>query len=44
MGLIQIGHHEKDGALDVITAPLEHVVNWARKGSVWPMTFGLAKP
>ncbi|MEC4673064.1 MAG: NADH-quinone oxidoreductase subunit B family protein [Nitrospirota bacterium] len=43
MGLIQIGRkHEKDGDLGVMTLSLEKVVNWARKGSLWPMTFGLA--
>ncbi len=42
MGLLQIGRHEKDGELDVITTTVEKVVNWARKGSLWPMTFGLA--
>jgi NADH-quinone oxidoreductase subunit B len=42
MGLIQIGRHEKDGAPDVITTTVEKAVNWARKGSLWPMTFGLA--
>ena len=26
----------------VVTASLEKVVNWARKNSVWPATFGLA--
>jgi len=26
----------------VILAPLSAVVNWMRKGSIWPMTFGLA--
>ena len=26
----------------VVTAQLEKVVNWARKNSVWPATFGLA--
>ena len=42
MGLIQIGRHEKDGQSDVIVTTLERAVNWARKGSLWPMTFGLA--
>jgi NADH-quinone oxidoreductase subunit B len=26
----------------IVTASLEKVVNWARKNSVWPATFGLA--
>ena len=42
MGLIQIGRHEKDGQTDVILTTVEKAVNWARKGSLWPMTFGLA--
>lgn len=42
MGLIQIGRHEKDGATDIITTTIETAVNWARKSSLWPMTFGLA--
>src|ERR687888_2798720 len=42
MGLIQLGRHEKDGQVDVITTTVEKAVNWARKGSLWPMTFGLA--
>src|SRR5213596_1334105 len=42
MGLVQIGRHEKDGQVDVITMTVEKAVNWARKGSLWPMTFGLA--
>ncbi|MCA9479513.1 MAG: NADH-quinone oxidoreductase subunit B, partial [Nitrospira sp.] len=41
MGLIQIGK-PKDGDLGVMTLTLEKAVNWARKGSLWPMTFGLA--
>lgn len=43
MGLIQIGkRHERDGDLGIMTLSLEKAVNWARKGSLWPMTFGLA--
>src|SRR5688572_948450 len=42
MGLIEIGRHEKDGTSDVVTTTVEKAVNWARKGSLWPMTFGLA--
>ncbi len=29
----------KDG---FVTTSLDKVVNWARTGSLWPMTFGLA--
>jgi NADH-quinone oxidoreductase subunit B len=42
MGLIQIGKPQKDGDLGLMTLSLEKAVNWARKGSLWPMTFGLA--
>jgi len=42
MGLVQIGPPVKDGDLGIITLSLEKVANWARKGSLWPMTFGLA--
>lgn len=31
----------KDGAEFVVTK-VDELVNWARKGSMWPMTFGLA--
>ena len=27
---------------DVVTVKLDAVVNWARKSSLWPATFGLA--
>jgi len=26
----------------LITTTVDHVINWARKNSIWPMTFGLA--
>ena len=42
MGLVQIGKPDKDGDLGIVTLSLEKAVNWARKGSLWPMTFGLA--
>ena len=42
MGLVQIGPPTKDGDLGIMTLSLEKAVNWARKGSLWPMTFGLA--
>ncbi len=42
MGLVQIGPPAKDGDLGIMTLSLEKAVNWARKGSLWPMTFGLA--
>jgi NADH-quinone oxidoreductase subunit B len=32
----------KTGSLGVITTTLEQAVNWGRKYSMWPMTFGLA--
>ena len=28
--------------LEYVVTGLDHVVNWARAGSLWPMTFGLA--
>jgi NADH-quinone oxidoreductase subunit B len=34
--------HEKDGDVGILTLTVEQAVNWARKGSLWPLTFGLA--
>jgi len=42
LNLIQVGGHQKDGDSGIILTTLEKAVNWARKGSLWPMTFGLA--
>ena len=27
---------------EYVVSKLDQIVNWARKGSLWPMTFGLA--
>ncbi len=32
----------KSGEAGIVTARLDQLVNWARTGSMWPMTFGLA--
>src|SRR4026207_2333981 len=42
MGSTQSGRQNKDGTPDVIITTIEKAVNWGRKGSLWPMTFGLA--
>jgi NADH dehydrogenase (ubiquinone) Fe-S protein 7 len=28
--------------LEYVLSTVDRVVNWAREGSIWPMTFGLA--
>ena len=42
MGLINITGSGKSGDVGFVTTSLEKAINWARKGSLWPMTFGLA--
>ena len=34
--------HESSGFEGLIFAKLDQAVNWARKSSIWPMSFGLA--
>jgi NADH-quinone oxidoreductase subunit B len=33
---------KKDGSLGILLTTVEQAVNWGRKYSMWPMTFGLA--
>ena len=37
-----MGVEEKIHEPGIITTSVDHLVNWARTGSMWPMTFGLA--
>jgi NADH:ubiquinone oxidoreductase subunit B-like Fe-S oxidoreductase len=30
------------GKVEYVVSKVDELVNWARKGSLWPMTFGLA--
>jgi len=32
----------KGNALDYVVSGVDTIINWARMGSLWPMTFGLA--
>jgi NADH dehydrogenase (ubiquinone) Fe-S protein 7 len=32
----------KAPAAEYVISKVDSLVNWARKGSIWPMTFGLA--
>lgn len=34
--------NEPQNKLEYVTTTLDKLVNWARTGSIWPMTFGLA--
>ena len=33
---------KSEGFEGIITASLDNAINWARKSSIWPMSFGLA--
>ncbi|MGH7477084.1 MAG: NADH-quinone oxidoreductase subunit B [Longimicrobiales bacterium] len=37
-----MAQHEKDGSPSFLTSRLDYLVNWARRGSLWPMPFGTA--
>ncbi len=37
-----IGKVAKPNNLEFVVSKVDTVVNWARAGSLWPMTFGLA--
>ena len=32
----------KNGKIGIVTAKFNELITWARTGSLWPMTFGLA--
>jgi NADH dehydrogenase (ubiquinone) Fe-S protein 7 len=34
--------NRKSHILEYVLSTVDRVVNWAREGSIWPMTFGLA--
>jgi NADH-quinone oxidoreductase subunit B len=37
-----VGLEEREFERNIVTTTLDSVFNWARKSSLWPMTFGLA--
>jgi len=39
---LQRSSEPKKGVMDYVLTSADAVVNWARQGSIWPMTFGLA--
>lgn len=38
----QMGAEEKIHESGIVTTSVDNLINWARTGSMWPMTFGLA--
>jgi NADH dehydrogenase (ubiquinone) Fe-S protein 7 len=41
-GSNQLSLEQPRNGAEYVTTTLDKVVNWARQGSMWPMTFGLA--
>ena len=42
MGLTEEGTAHEFAQRGFVTTQVDNLVNWARTGSLWPMTFGLA--
>ena len=42
MGLTQDADAQGFAQRGFVTTQVDNLVNWARTGSLWPMTFGLA--
>lgn len=41
-GSNQLSLEEPKNGVEYVTTTADKIVNWARQGSLWPMTFGLA--
>ncbi len=41
-GSLKMGLLERQFEENILTTTVDDMVNWARKSSIWPMTFGLA--
>jgi len=39
---VLLNNSAEDNNRGFVTAKIDELVNWARSGSLWPMTFGLA--